>query len=619
MLTEDDNVSLAELAEMGFGVERGGRRLTITGSSGVSHGAHGFASRPASAPLGSSNSRPISWKPGQFAGFVGVGVGAGSGMSPTTSTVTTVPTPATVPKPSISSSSQQLHSVVSGVVQSSLIESQPQSGSAVSVTMEASMIIVTSLSQGPIVADPGVLEDLADESGGGKGDKPLKDIDKSESPQPARTESLPESISATSSTRRISIVGVPTTTESTIPIPGPIDTTTTAATTSTASDEKDKEQHTPTTGGSRAASAASRTAASKTRHASAGTTSSNMSHHNHHQHHHQGHGQGPTPPTTKRNSSLDVPATSRSSTTTSPTSHTMQQQQQHHHNQQQASKSQSQSQSQSIHGIASPSSPTPIPSTTKASIIRNIFSSLSSENLVTIVWVEEDVSRGGGMSTSGGSTTSFTTITSPTPTTTTAISSPVSVNVSTPTGGVSTQGQGYVTAISTPIAGSGGGINSGGSGNLATSPVGTLPTTTSATASSSQVYIIVQPASQATPGMYRIRIIYPTTSTTTTTTATTTTGGGSGSGGGGGNVGGSGNNPAGASSTNDEPYVPFGPLLDGMVISRHVLGVLIRTTALNAHMYIRGTKGSYRKPQAARRIQIEEICSRHKVNSSMAG
>ncbi|KAJ1566021.1 hypothetical protein HK405_011103 [Cladochytrium tenue] len=42
--------------------------------------------------------------------------------------------------------------------------------------------------------------------------------------------------------------------------------------------------------------------------------------------------------------------------------------------------------------------------------------------------------------------------------------------------------------------------------------------------------------------------------------------------------------------------VPFGPLVDEMIVSRRTLGVLTRLTAINAHLYCRTIKGGYRKP-----------------------
>ncbi|KAJ3085417.1 Ral GTPase-activating protein subunit alpha-1, partial [Quaeritorhiza haematococci] len=40
----------------------------------------------------------------------------------------------------------------------------------------------------------------------------------------------------------------------------------------------------------------------------------------------------------------------------------------------------------------------------------------------------------------------------------------------------------------------------------------------------------------------------------------------------------------------------FGPLVDGTIVSRHSLGLLVRHTAISAHMQCRAARGNYRKP-----------------------
>ncbi|ORY23340.1 hypothetical protein BCR33DRAFT_796550 [Rhizoclosmatium globosum] len=68
-----------------------------------------------------------------------------------------------------------------------------------------------------------------------------------------------------------------------------------------------------------------------------------------------------------------------------------------------------------------------------------------------------------------------------------------------------------------------------------------------------------------------------------------------------------------------EDNLILGPLTDGMVVSKRSLGNLVRMTATSAHLTARILKPGYRRPQTARRLMIEEICSRHKLNCTMAG
>lgn len=65
--------------------------------------------------------------------------------------------------------------------------------------------------------------------------------------------------------------------------------------------------------------------------------------------------------------------------------------------------------------------------------------------------------------------------------------------------------------------------------------------------------------------------------------------------------------------------LPFGPLSDGVIISRHSL-VLIKNTAVAALYYLKGLRSSNKKPYEKRMHHLEEICNRHKQkNLSLAG
>ncbi|KAI9207404.1 uncharacterized protein BJ171DRAFT_494756 [Polychytrium aggregatum] len=62
----------------------------------------------------------------------------------------------------------------------------------------------------------------------------------------------------------------------------------------------------------------------------------------------------------------------------------------------------------------------------------------------------------------------------------------------------------------------------------------------------------------------------------------------------------------------------FGPLLDGMIVSQHALGTLVRSTAISAHLSFKLRKGGYRKPHLVRRNAIEELCTKHRMSGSLA-
>jgi hypothetical protein len=65
----------------------------------------------------------------------------------------------------------------------------------------------------------------------------------------------------------------------------------------------------------------------------------------------------------------------------------------------------------------------------------------------------------------------------------------------------------------------------------------------------------------------------------------------------------------GAEQSHDIP--PFGPLSDGVIISRHSL-VLVKNTAIAALHYLKGLRHNNKKPYEKRMHHLEEICNRHK-------
>ncbi|RKP02919.1 hypothetical protein CXG81DRAFT_17444 [Caulochytrium protostelioides] len=62
----------------------------------------------------------------------------------------------------------------------------------------------------------------------------------------------------------------------------------------------------------------------------------------------------------------------------------------------------------------------------------------------------------------------------------------------------------------------------------------------------------------------------------------------------------------------------LGPLTDGMIVPRRVLGPLVRLSAMTAHTAVRTFRGLARRPATTRRQQIEELASKHRVSLSLA-
>lgn len=56
----------------------------------------------------------------------------------------------------------------------------------------------------------------------------------------------------------------------------------------------------------------------------------------------------------------------------------------------------------------------------------------------------------------------------------------------------------------------------------------------------------------------------------------------------------------------------FGPLVDGIVVSRHALGAMVRNTAISAHQACRVVTDTYTRPYILRRQFIEEMAHRHR-------
>jgi hypothetical protein len=54
-------------------------------------------------------------------------------------------------------------------------------------------------------------------------------------------------------------------------------------------------------------------------------------------------------------------------------------------------------------------------------------------------------------------------------------------------------------------------------------------------------------------------------------------------------------------------------LVDGIVVSRHALGSMIRNTAISAHQACRVVTDTYTRPYAIRKEYIEEMAHRHRA------
>ncbi|RCI01761.1 hypothetical protein CU098_005512 [Rhizopus stolonifer] len=63
----------------------------------------------------------------------------------------------------------------------------------------------------------------------------------------------------------------------------------------------------------------------------------------------------------------------------------------------------------------------------------------------------------------------------------------------------------------------------------------------------------------------------------------------------------------------DSLYWIFGPLVDGIVVSRHALGSMVRSTSISAHQACRVVTDTYTRPYVIRREYIEEMAHRHRV------
>ncbi|KAI9322315.1 hypothetical protein BX666DRAFT_2022811 [Dichotomocladium elegans] len=108
----------------------------------------------------------------------------------------------------------------------------------------------------------------------------------------------------------------------------------------------------------------------------------------------------------------------------------------------------------------------------------------------------------------------------------------------------------------------------------------------------SMVYIFVHPLKNSASGLYWIRIHIPLIS----------------------------NNAISLASCERlyENALVFGPLVDGMIVSRHVLGTMVRNTAISAHQACRVVMDTYRRPYLARKQFIEGMADRHRIKLQLS-
>ncbi|KAL7323770.1 hypothetical protein PS15p_210376 [Mucor circinelloides] len=105
--------------------------------------------------------------------------------------------------------------------------------------------------------------------------------------------------------------------------------------------------------------------------------------------------------------------------------------------------------------------------------------------------------------------------------------------------------------------------------------------------SKAMVYIFINPLKHSANGLYWVRILVPP----------------------------HGNSPASllASQRLNENALIFGPLVDGIVVSRHALGSMVRSTAISAHQACRVVTDTYTRPYVIRKEYIEEMAHRHRA------
>ncbi|KAI8341566.1 hypothetical protein BD560DRAFT_412168 [Blakeslea trispora] len=109
----------------------------------------------------------------------------------------------------------------------------------------------------------------------------------------------------------------------------------------------------------------------------------------------------------------------------------------------------------------------------------------------------------------------------------------------------------------------------------------------SAPQSKAMVYIFINPLKHSADSLYWIRILVPSFDTAPQALL--------------------------ASQRLHENALIFGPLVDGIVVSRHALGSMVRSTAISAHQACRVVTDTYTRPYVIRKEYIEEMAHRHRI------
>ncbi|KAI9496808.1 hypothetical protein BDB00DRAFT_869033 [Zychaea mexicana] len=102
----------------------------------------------------------------------------------------------------------------------------------------------------------------------------------------------------------------------------------------------------------------------------------------------------------------------------------------------------------------------------------------------------------------------------------------------------------------------------------------------------SMVFIFINPLKNSGNGLYWIRILIPSIGNNATSVM--------------------------ASQRLNENALIFGPLVDGIIVSRHALGAMVRNTAISAHQACRVVTETYTRPYVMRKQFIEEMAHRHR-------
>ncbi|KAG2228010.1 hypothetical protein INT45_012034 [Circinella minor] len=110
--------------------------------------------------------------------------------------------------------------------------------------------------------------------------------------------------------------------------------------------------------------------------------------------------------------------------------------------------------------------------------------------------------------------------------------------------------------------------------------------------SKAMVFIFINPLKNSGNGLFWIRILIPSIGNNATSVM--------------------------ASQRLNENALIFGPLVDGIIVSRHALGSMVRNTAISAHQACRVVTDTYTRPYVMRKQFIEEMAHRHRSKQQLS-